>query len=65
MMDQDIAHSVVGALNAVTGVSVSFHDIGQLNFTTPTTVKIEVQPVAGETNTNNNSADYPVIFSVA
>jgi hypothetical protein len=31
----------------------------------PAQVKVEVTPVKGETNTGNNSADYPVIFSVA
>ena len=31
----------------------------------PAQVKVEVTPVKGETNTSNNSATYPVIFSVA
>jgi hypothetical protein len=31
----------------------------------PAQVKVEVTPVKGETNTGNNSATYPVIFSVA
>jgi hypothetical protein len=31
----------------------------------PAVVKVEVKPVNGESNTSNNSADYPVIFSVA
>jgi hypothetical protein len=31
----------------------------------PAVVKVEVKPVKGETNTSNNSNDYPVIFSVA
>ncbi len=34
-----------------------------VNFGSTATVKIEVQPVTGESNTDNNSADYPVIFS--
>jgi CARDB len=29
-----------------------------------TTVKVDVDPVAGETNTTNNTAEYPVIFSL-
>ena len=52
-------------LNPGDSTTVMFHNIGQPTFTTPTTVKVEVQPVAGESNTSNNSADYPVIFSVA
>jgi hypothetical protein len=42
---------------------VTFTNIPAVNFSTPATVKVEVQPVAGESNTDNNSADYPVIFS--
>jgi hypothetical protein len=52
-------------LNPGDTTTVTFHDIGQPDFTVPTTVKVEVQPVAGESNTSNNSADYPVIFSVS
>ncbi len=29
-----------------------------------TTVKVDVDPVAGETNTSNNTAEYPVIFTL-
>jgi hypothetical protein len=36
-----------------------------VNFGSTATVKVEVQPVQGETKTDNNSADYSVIFSVA
>lgn len=42
---------------------VTFRNIPAVNFGSTATVKVEVQPVAGETNTSNNSADYPVIFS--
>jgi hypothetical protein len=28
-------------------------------------VKVDVDPVSGETNTTNNSYEYPVIFSLA
>jgi hypothetical protein len=33
-------------------------------FGLPTTVKVDVQPVPGETTTTNNSAEYKVIFSL-
>ena len=29
-----------------------------------TTVKVDVDPVPGETNTANNTAEYPVVFSL-
>lgn len=43
--------------------TVSFSNFGAVNFGVQATIKVEVTPVQGETNTNNNSADYPVIFS--
>jgi hypothetical protein len=44
--------------------TVTFRNFGIVDFaSTATTVKVEVQPVEGESNTSNNSADYPVIFS--
>ena len=36
-----------------------------MSFAQSATVKVEVRPVDGETKTDNNSADYPVIFSFA
>jgi CARDB len=43
--------------------AVTFTNIPAVNFGSTAQVKVEVQPVAGESNTGNNSADYPVIFS--
>ena len=34
------------------------------NFGTRTTLKVNVEPVIGETNTSNNTAEYPVIFTL-
>jgi hypothetical protein len=45
--------------------TVSFSGFPAVNFGSTATVKVEVQPVQGETKTDNNSADYSVIFSVA
>jgi hypothetical protein len=42
---------------------VTFSNFGAVNFGVQATIKVEVQPVQGETKTDNNSADYPVIFS--
>jgi hypothetical protein len=52
-------------LNSGESTTVTFKNIPTPNFSTPATIKVEVTPVAGETFTSNNSADYPVIFSVA
>jgi hypothetical protein len=55
----------IGFLNTGDETTVTFRNFPQVNFSTPATIKVEVTPVAGETKTDNNSADYPVIFSVA
>jgi hypothetical protein len=43
---------------------VSFSDFGTINFTARTTLKVIVEPVAGERNTGNNTAEYSVIFTL-
>jgi hypothetical protein len=44
--------------------TVLFHNLGQVQFATRTTVKVDIQPVPQEKNTTNNTASYPVIFSL-
>lgn len=44
--------------------TVRFSDLGQVPFATKTNVKVDVKAVPGEKNTSNNSATYPVIFSL-
>jgi CARDB len=44
--------------------TVVFRDLGPPSFGTRTTVKVNVEPVTGETNTSNNTAEYPVIFTL-
>ncbi len=43
---------------------VTFADFPDFPFGEDTTVQVSVKPVAGETNTGNNSAEYPVVFSL-
>ena len=43
---------------------VTFTNLGSVPFATQTTVKVDVKPVPGEVNISNNSAQYPVIFSL-
>ena len=54
----------IGVINPGEQQTVTFADLGQPPFAEPTTVKVDVKPVPGETNESNNAAEYPVIFSV-
>ena len=44
--------------------TVTFRDLGQPPFGQRTAVKVDVKPVPGEESTANNTAEYPVIFSL-
>lgn len=44
--------------------SVTFKEFPEVPFGEKTTVQVSVRPVTGEKNTSNNSAEYPVIFSL-
>jgi hypothetical protein len=44
--------------------TVTFRELPQPPFGIQTTVKVDVRPVPGEKRTSNNSASYPVIFSL-
>ena len=44
--------------------SVTFSDLGQVPFAQKTTLSVDVAPVPGEHNTDNNKGTYPVIFSL-
>jgi uncharacterized repeat protein (TIGR01451 family) len=43
---------------------VTFKDFPEVPFGEKTSVQVSVKPVSGEQNTANNSAEYPVIFSL-
>jgi outer membrane murein-binding lipoprotein Lpp len=56
----------IAVINAGETQTVTFTNIDLTGlFGLPTTVKVDIEPVPGETNTGNNSAEYKVIFSVA
>jgi hypothetical protein len=57
--------ATIGFINPGEQKTVSFTNFPAPSFQNPAQIKVEVQPVQGETNTSNNSADYSVIFSVA
>lgn len=44
--------------------TVTFADFPDFPFGEDTSVQVSVEPVAGETNTGNNSAEYPVVFTL-
>jgi hypothetical protein len=54
----------IDLINAGEQKTVTFHNLGQVQFATKTTLKVDIAPVPGEKNTSNNSAAYPVIFSL-
>jgi len=43
---------------------VTFTNLGEVPFASQTTVKVDVATVPGEVKKDNNSAQYPVIFSL-
>jgi hypothetical protein len=56
----------IAVINAGETKNVTFTNIDLTGlFGLPTTVKVDIVPVPGETKTTNNSAEYKVIFSVA
>ncbi len=54
----------VAIINPSEQQTVTFRRIGQVPFATRTSIKVDVKPVTGETRRENNSAEYPVIFSL-
>ncbi|HEU0304156.1 MAG TPA: CARDB domain-containing protein [Gaiellaceae bacterium] len=59
-----VATKTIDVINPGESKTVTFSDLGQVAFATQTTVKVDVQPVPDEANADNNSAEYPVIFSL-
>jgi len=54
---------VIPFINPGDTQTVTFKNLPQVKFGSQATIKVEVQPVTDEHNTDNNSAEYPVIFS--
>jgi CARDB len=55
---------VIELINPGDTKTLTFGDLGQVSFTTRNVVKVNVEPVAGEQNTSNNTAEYVVIFTL-
>ena len=54
----------IDLINAGETKTVTFTNLGQVPFVQKTSVKVDVKPVPGEKTTTNNSAQYPVLFSL-
>ena len=59
-----VKRAVLDLINPSETKTVTFSDIGTVPFAERTSVAIEVEPVPSEGRTDNNSAEYPVIFSL-
>ncbi|HVD66832.1 MAG TPA: hypothetical protein VNB65_08045, partial [Gaiellaceae bacterium] len=44
--------------------TLTFSDLGPPNFESRVIVQVNVEPVSGESNTSNNTAEYPVVFTL-
>jgi acetylornithine/succinyldiaminopimelate/putrescine aminotransferase len=55
---------VIQVINPNQTKVVSFGDLGPVQFTARTTMRVIVEPVSGESNTGNNTAEYSVIFTL-
>jgi hypothetical protein len=59
-----VKRSVLDLINPGESKAVTFTDIGTVPFAERTSVAVEVEPVPDEGRTDNNSVEYPVIFSL-
>lgn len=61
--DPVVKTATINFISAGEQKPITFRNFPAPSFDSPAQLKIEVQPVPGETKTDNNSADYPIIFS--
>jgi hypothetical protein len=59
-----VKKAVIDQINPGEQKTVIFDNLGPVQFAKKTSVKVDVTPVPGEKSTTNNSAEYPVIFSL-
>jgi CARDB len=65
MQDPQIQkRQTIDVINPGETKTVTFRDFGELSFATSTTLRVVIDPVQGEENTGNNTAEYPVIFTL-
>ncbi len=56
---------VIDVINPDETKTVRFTGFDSLQFSTQTTMQVQVEPVEGEQNTDNNTREYPIIFTLA
>jgi hypothetical protein len=59
-----VKKQTIDIINPEETKTVVFRDFPSVDFGERRIMRIDVDPVPGETNTQNNSAEYPVIFSL-
>lgn len=59
-----VATQTIDIINPDEVKTVTFENLGNPAFATKTTVRVDVAPVPGEANAENNTVEYPVIFSL-
>jgi hypothetical protein len=57
-----VKEAKIDVINPDEEATVTFEDIGEVRFATQSTLKVDVAPVEGERNRDNNSAQYSVTF---
>ena len=62
--DPIVKTAMIPIIDAGETKTVTFQIGALVPFGEQTTVKVDVDPVPGETNTSNNSYEYPVIFTL-
>jgi hypothetical protein len=60
-----VKNATIDLIDPGTTKSVILREFGEVPIGEPVSVQVAVQPVQGETNKGNNSAEFPVIFSLA
>ena len=55
----------IDVINPEETKTVRFTGFENLEFSAQTTLQVQVEPVEGERNTNNNTVEYPIIFTLA
>jgi CARDB len=55
----------IDVINPGEETTVTFTDFENLEFSAQTTLQVQVEPVEGEANTDNNTVEYPIIFTLA
>jgi CARDB len=55
---------VIDVINPDETKTVRFSGFDTLQFSAQTTLQVQVEPVQGEQNTNNNTREYPIIFTL-